>query len=224
LLPVASRAADAFQFTQVSKLAGPYDLFVSKEALKAINRDTGFVLYSQAPDWQILLCNPPRKVYATMPSDKFTGNMAHTISMIDAVTIEHLQFVPGSKKETLMGLQVIHSTASIKESEFRTGLDPTTARVWSGDCWELDQHLVPVRVCHALQRLYGLPLRNNLPLRVLYHDLDKTMTAALETFKCKQGKVDVSYSVPPNFKKVSTEMEVCAVGAGKGSALDLLMR
>jgi hypothetical protein len=221
LLPDACRANESFHFTQQSKLAGPYDLYVSDDAIKAVNRKTGFALYSRAPGWQVLICNPARKVYCTLPSEQFTGKLAHTISLIDPATMEHLQYRPG-KKETFLGLRVVHSQASIKESEFRSNLDPSKSRVWTGDCIEFEDKLVPIPIWHALQRLYGLPLRNNLPLRVSYHDVGNTVTVALDTSACKRGKFDMNYSVPDNFKKVSTEMEVCAP-AGK-SELDFLLR
>jgi hypothetical protein len=200
-----------------------YDLYVSNNALKAVNRTTGFVMYARAPAWELLICNPLRKVYCIMPCQGFTGKMSHTISMIDPAALEHLNWGVG-KRETFKGLPAIHSQASMKESEFHAGLSPSRGnRLWTGDYIELEQQLVPATVCHALQCLYGLPLRNNLPLRVSYFDFGDKKNTALETFICKHVKVDMNYSAPRDFKKVASEMDVCAAEQ-KESEFDFLIR
>jgi hypothetical protein len=220
----ACRAAEVLQLVQNTTLGGIYDLYVSNNALKAVNRTSGFVMYSHAPAWQLLICNPLRKVYCTMPSRNFTGKMSHNICMIDPAALENLRWGVG-KRESFKGLPAIHSRASITESEFRSGLDPRHAnRVWKGEYIELEKQLIPATVCHALQGLYGLPLRDNIPLRVSYFDFgDGKKSTALETFICKRVKIDMNYSAPRDFKKVATEMDVCAAQEQQ-SEFDFLIR
>jgi hypothetical protein len=217
-------AAEVLQLVQHTTLGGIYDIYVNDKALKLVNRTSGFVMYSRAPSWQLLICNPARKVYCVMPCERFTGKVSHAIGLMDPEALEHLKW-GAKKKETLLGLPVIHSQASLIESEFRRGLSGKTDNsIWRGDYFELDQRLVPATVCHAVQCLYGLPLRNNIPLRVSYFDYtDKANKSALDTFICKRSNADMNYAAPTNFKKVATEMDVCAVNQIE-SEVDYLIR
>jgi hypothetical protein len=208
----AANAAEVLHLTQKAEISGSFELFISNSALKATNQKTGIIMYSQAPQWQLLLCNTHRQVFAKMPPGKFTGRMAQAITTFDTETLDNLNWKVAGKGN-ILGLPITSLSVTVRESQFREEPDPRRSnRLWTVEYSEFIQQGVPNTICHALQRLYGVPLTKGkgIPIRVAYLDYNREKTTALETFKCQHLKLDLSYSVPSTYKKVTTEMDVFA--------------
>jgi hypothetical protein len=211
----AASAAEALHLVQRAELSGLYDLYFSDNAIKAINSKTGIILYSRAPHWELLICNSHRKVYATMPCEKFTGKLVRAIVTFDTEIIDSLKWTV-YKKEKLWGRPVIRLHVNVKEAQIHKYAEKN--RTWTGEYVELDQKAIPVPVCHALQRLYGVALQNSIPIAFAYFNSQGEKTSGLDTFKCNRVKYDMNYSVPAGYKRVHDELELS--GTQSNSALE----
>jgi hypothetical protein len=206
----ASFAADTLHLVQLAQITGTYDLYVSDSALKAVNRKTSAIFYSQAPRWQLLLCNPSRQVFTTMHPEQFSGKLGQAIVHFDTANFDNLKWTVDGKG-TILGLPITNTHLNVTEATFRPETNPSRRnRIWTAEYAGFRQHRIPLSVCHALQRLYGLPLQEGIPIRVGFLNFEGERTTALETFSSKRVKVDMNYSVPANFKKVNGEIEALA--------------
>jgi len=195
---------------QLAQITGKYDLYLSESALKVVNCKTGAIFYSRAPRWELLLCNPSRQVFTTMPPEQFSGKLGQAIIHFDTANFDNLKWTVDGKG-TILGLPVMNTHLKVKESQFRPETNPSRRnRIWTAEYAGLSQHQIPLSVCHALQRLYGLPLQEGIPIRVFFLDFHGERTTALETFRSNRVKLDMNYSVPANYKRVKGEIEALA--------------
>jgi hypothetical protein len=208
--PAGAFAAEAIHLVQIAQIAGTFDIYLSENALKAVNSKTGLLLYSRAPRWDLVLCNTHGSVFTTMPAKQFSGRVARAIENFDTERFDNLKYTVDGKGN-ILGLPVTKTHVKVKESQFRLSDDQgRNNRLWTVEYVVFDQYRIPLAVCHAIQRLYGLPVHDGFPVRVGYLDPNGLRTTAVETFKFNRMKFNMTYIVPPSYRRVKDEVDVLA--------------
>jgi hypothetical protein len=194
--PAFAADDDALVLTQVSEVTGPAQVYISKSALKVVNKRDGSTIIAHAPQWKVEFFNPLRKVlYETTPQ-QFTGQVGYSGVLMVART-NGLQAKRGNA-QNVAGLNSIHIMFNHPVGD---GSNRDEYFVFAG-------FNVPPQISTILQKYYVVPNDAGIPMRYI-HYAGPARQVVLDTKASQRTKLPVStWAVPDGYARAKAATEV----------------
>jgi hypothetical protein len=195
-MPAVASEDDALVLSQVSEVTGPAQVFISKSAVKVVNRRDGTTIVAHAPLWKVEFFNPRKRVLYETTTQAWQGQVGYSNWLMSART-NGLKEKPGAAA-SVAGLNSIHIVLG------RSG----------GDGSNRDEYFVfagfnvPAPICTILQKYYLVPTNSGIPVRYI-HYAGPARTFVLDTTASRHTRLPASvWSVPQGLVRTNVETEV----------------
>jgi hypothetical protein len=191
-------------------------IMFNDQALR-INFDSGYVLESKAPEWQITVFNPTTKTIYTSSEQQLRVRGIN----YSPATIPALVPPPIERNTTMAGLSVKQLTCtggnqqydSLEDGAnvfFQTQSKGVKTRTIDSIEYILWNGPAPVQVCHIIQDVYGAPHYAQVPMRFRFTFTDQShgkFKLNARTLYRRKGEIQIE--IPSGYKLCKSACEVC---------------
>ncbi|HEY9679043.1 MAG TPA: hypothetical protein V6C76_13620 [Drouetiella sp.] len=205
-LSATSARADekGWVLSQKSTTLGDQYMYISPNGLKCVNPRIGVAMVTHAPDWNITMFNDKTRSYYQTTLDGYKAKLAQRGLTSDLASRQWTRATSGTIAGMKATQYVMRGGTIVRNS--RNGAK--TSSVSAADYWVSDDIQVPSRLGELLSSAYGLPMTQNVPLRLESTDA-KGPHNMLETFSMQVANIPTGYfNCPAGYKAVTSEAEV----------------
>ncbi|MBS1995538.1 MAG: hypothetical protein JSS86_04475 [Cyanobacteria bacterium SZAS LIN-2] len=225
--PAEGKPAPGWILTQKSQVCGNIQVFLTANAVKAVDAKTSTTLVSKAPDWKVVVFNRSNKTIFTCPVDKFIGYSIAGMQVQMGFQHGGVPVVkkPGTSKVLGMTANIYGTTAEYENHNRQMYLHdeggdtlPRSAILLTSSGWAL-----PPQEARILCRLYGLGIAQDIPLDFHCKDQVGDNSEGLSTSTIKKASIPArEFDCPSGFTRVDTMEGVRLDASGQTAMEDML--
>lgn len=227
---VPSSASDpaGWVLVQKSKLCGSMKIYLTRDAIKAVDSKSGTVLTSKAPDWKVIVFNTSSKTLYTSPFEQFKGYDRIDRQMLMGYKFGGLPLEKKSGTDTVEGYKAnIYGTSEKTEKSYRahylhgeiSGGAARRARLLVSSDLPL-----PPQPGVLLSRLYGIAPTSGIPLQFECENQEGKKKLDLKTTAIKNMAIEArQFDCPSGYRPVANIESVHIDASGQNAMEEMLM-
>lgn len=213
----------AIELIQTHAMGGPQRVVFSEDGLRLENPNTGVVIISEAPFTEVAWCNPKKKLYYRIATEKSMHRM-NSVKLVLETTSEfsEIPFEPPVATTLLGRSALMYAKHTPKKSWLKY--------------WVLKvpkvKDIVRNQVCNfsgSLPQLNGLPLQWHqfVTKADMFNEIDPDAKPELHEFFVTKSIKDITvphslFTCPSDFKETKERNDVMSSSIGYGSFKDLV--
>ena len=211
--------------TQKSHMSGLGKVYISDKGVK-VSLQSGVNITSVSPFRQVCIYSEKTKKMHHLPFEKFRGQFQRVVALVTGASFTEIPLLPEGATKVL-GIEAQRYTSTAKYQSYQRatfkGRTISNSAAESAEC-TVSSAITPLpQIGTFLDRLYGLPKMNGVPLEATFVDLNKNKQIHLVTSSAIKSNVPESdLSTPAGLKEVPTSEDV-TVGANDDEAMQLIL-
>lgn len=218
-----SRNQPAIELLQTHAMGGPQRVVFSKDGLRLENPNTGVVILSEAPYTHVLWCNPKKKLFYRIATEKSLHRM-NSVKLVLETTSEFsdIPFEPPVETTVMGRPALLYQKHTPKKSWLKY--------------WVLKepkvQDAVLKQVCNfsgSLPKLGGLPLNwhQYVTKADMFNEVDRDAKPEVHEFFVTKSVKNITvphslFTCPSDYKETKVRNDVMSSSIGYGSFKDLI--
>jgi hypothetical protein len=200
----AALAENGVFISQFSQMFGEQILLISKIGCRIEAKSHGYVIMAKPPDWNVIIFNPEKLIYAEMPLKKWEG--PYLASMHKAYSTKFSYLVKTTSETdmiqklpvTRIRYKMDNVTGNVKEYLAYRAFLSVTKDIPASD---------PLQ--KVIYQYYSIPLASGIPLEFDWMDRNYKWQKYVTTNKWWKGSCSQkNFELPPNAKKVKSSLDV----------------
>ncbi len=210
----AACALEGFRFTQICKTVGIQEITLVKGAIRVKHKNSGMVAVYREPYKEAVFYNTASKKIVSLPLAKYVSPYAYSWNFFFTRNIADIPIVEsGAAKYADRAARRYRSSDKFGESqEALYAKHDIPARCVKTLLYTVtDAFKTGSEQNRLLQKMYGLPLVEGLPLELVFYDLHNMKKSYLTTSDIKAIKVSpADFDVPQGLATARNVEEVCS--------------